>query len=213
MADTEARHSPPAAPVHRSEFAIRIPRSPREAQKLAALLGKLLRESERIRARKQARIAKLRERIAKLEQEEAAQADPIEDRVRRAAMKLRVYIEEHRDELTEHGRLKTVQFPSGVVYRWQGSRATLIEDVEAFFGEVDKLGWGDDFTRTTREPNRNALLEEGNADRVAKLESVQIVEGTKPVITVHGATRRVEGFRSEASGITRFALVEPRRKM
>lgn len=182
-----------------------------DALKVATRIGTTLAKCERMRATKARQIARLEERIRLLRRNEALACEPLEAYAQQLAEKLYAYVEEHRDELTGHGKRKSVLFRNRDQVRWQPFRATRIPDEEAFFLETERLGFAEDFVRVKREPNRAALLEEANAPRVSVLTSVEIVEGTRPVIQPSRSVRRLEGVMTE-DGSLAWSIVEPRKK-
>ncbi|MGE5540733.1 MAG: host-nuclease inhibitor Gam family protein [Bacillota bacterium] len=170
---------------------IRTPKNIRELHTLVSRAITALRHIQRIEARRDARIAYWQQKIDDLKSATTKERDDRVDLIRRIMPHAYEYIEEHRFDLTNRAKRKSVGFPDGT-FVWQNVRYTDIPDEDKFFEEVRRLDLASEFIREKQEPNRSALRDEANEEKAKKLTTAKIIQETRPQLATSGTTLKIE---------------------
>lgn len=118
--------------------------------------------------------ADMNDELAAIKAKHEERADPLRDKLSNLETAAQMYAEANRDQLTNMGKLKTVEFPSGKV-AWRlkppSIRFRAVKDVVA---QMQSLQLGR-FLREKIEPDKEAMLKE--PDVVATIKGVTVVSG------------------------------------
>ncbi len=129
-----------------------IPKDLAEARQFMRLIGEHQRDAARIEADLNDRISELREKYAAMAAPHNKHADELTEG-------LRIWAEAHRDELTNHGKKKTVDLGTGELgWRMRPPRV-LLRNVQAVIESLQMLKL-DRFLRQKLEVNKEAVLAE-----------------------------------------------------
>lgn len=128
--------------------------APRNREEVVALIGALggaQRERERLRLEMDEQITKLRERFDQL-------MTPYVDEIKVASAAIQLWCEAHRAELTQDGKVKTVNLMTGEV-RWRNPPPSCKAiRVKEAIEEVKAHGHQELFLRVKEELNKEAIL-------------------------------------------------------
>ncbi len=117
-----------------------------------ARIGELVRERTRIEAAMNDELSVVKERFE-------TQAEPLSAEIYTLTTGVQAWCEAHRDELTQGGKTKTVQLPTGEV-KWRTTPPSVtVRGVEAVVAWLTEKGLTR-FLRTKTEVNKEALLNE-----------------------------------------------------
>lgn len=149
-----------------------VPQSRDEAARAIGEIGRLQRERARIETAMNDEIAVIRERF-----EAAAQPLSVQIAAKRDGVAL--WCEANRQSLTQNGRTKTAQFPTGEV-RWRVTPPKVaIRGVEAVLDALKRAGLRR-FVREKEEVNKEAILAE--PDAVIAIDGITIAQSEELVI-------------------------------
>jgi len=178
---------------------VRVPRTRVEAMRTVTHIGMAINTIGRIKRRYDEKIAKHEAKIALLKKEREEDVAPHADEAKRLGDALRRYAEANKETLTRQGKEKTVKLSSGGTFQWYTPGAYVLHiDESRFYDEVKKLGYGEEFIRTTEEPNKAALRETKNAGKVEELTSVTKGRSEKFVVRPANTDARFERAINES---------------
>lgn len=136
-------------------------------------IGDRQRELARIAADMNDELAAVRERYER-------QAEPLNARVAELQAGVQTWCEANRDQLTNHGKVKSASFPSGDVQWRLRPPSVAVRGVEAVLDQLRRLGLKR-FIRTKDEVNKEAVLADPAA--VAQVAGLTINQGEDFVIS------------------------------
>lgn len=160
--------------VVKSKPIVVIPQNRNEAAEFVRRVGDAQRELKRISADAQGRIAVIQEEVAK-------EAQPYQKNLEGLVDSLFLFFEANRNELTEGGKRKSVDFVTGIIGEHTNPhKVDLTEKTEVVLENLRKLNLGERFIRTVEEINREAMLKSEESRTLAAtvkgIKVVQIVE-------------------------------------
>lgn len=139
---------------------IAVPKSLDEAAQFLTQIGKEQRVIDKIRSDLNTKVDRLKAKVM-------AGAKPHHDTISQLVEGLFVYAEAHREELTDSGKRKTVEVPTGI-FGWRMTPpAVSLRDVKSILESLESLGL-ERFIRTKKEINKEAMLEEPKIARTVK---------------------------------------------
>ena len=143
---------------------IPVPKSLDEAAQFLAEIGQEQRVSEEIRS-------DLNTAVDKLKTQAMADNEPHQKKVSQLVEGLFAYAEAHRDELTDGGKRKTVEVPTGI-FGWRMTPpAVSLRDVESILESLKSLKLKR-FIRTKEEVDKEAMLKEPDVAKTVKGVSI-----------------------------------------
>lgn len=143
---------------------IAVPRSLDEAAKFLAQIGEAQRATDEIQSG-------LNTKVDKLKTQAMADVEPHREQITQLVEGLFAYAEAHRDELTEHGKRKTVEVPTGT-FGWRMTPpAVKLRDIEAILESLKSLKLKR-FIRTKEEVDKEAMLKEPDVAKTVKGVSI-----------------------------------------
>lgn len=143
---------------------IPVPKSLDEAARFLAQIGQEQRAADKIRAG-------LNTAVEKLKAKAMADDKPHEEKISQLVEGLFAYAEAHRDELTDGGKHKTVEVPTGI-FGWRMTPpAVSLRDVGSILESLKSLKL-ERFIRTKEEVDKEAMLKE--PDVAKKVRGVSI---------------------------------------
>jgi phage host-nuclease inhibitor protein Gam len=170
---------------------VRIPRTRAEAAQAITRLGMALAKMRSVSNKYEVRIQKKKEHIIALEKERDEILKPLNEESRTVATAVHRYAEEHRSELTNNGKLKTVKLDDKSSFRWfLPGKSSLVVDETRFYEEVADKGLESLFVRVIKEPNKQAMHD--NPEEAAKLTSVSTERKERFQIEPRNVDIRVE---------------------
>ena len=143
---------------------IPVPKSLDEAAKFLAEIGQEQRATDKIRSGLNAAVDKLKDK---------AMSDdaPHQEKISQLVEGLFSYAEAHRDELTDGGKRKTVEVPTGT-FGWRMTPpAVSLRDVESILENLKALKLKR-FIRTKEEIDKEAMLKEPDVAKTVKGVSI-----------------------------------------
>ncbi|MFZ3136265.1 MAG: host-nuclease inhibitor Gam family protein [Thermodesulfovibrionales bacterium] len=143
---------------------IAVPKNLDEAAQFLAQIGEEQRATDKIRL-------DLNTEVDKLKTEAMVDVEPYQKNISQLVEGLFAYAEAHRDELTDGGKRKTVEVPTG----WFGWRMTppavSLHDAKSILESLKSLKLKR-FIRTTEEINKDAMLKEPDLAKTVKGVSI-----------------------------------------
>jgi len=137
-----------------------VPRDLNEAAKFLAQIGEKQRATDVIQSG-------LNTGVEKLKAEAMADAKPHQKKLSQLVEGLFVFAEAHRDELTDGGKRRTVEVPTGT-FGWRMTPpAVSLRDVLTVLKNLKSLGL-ERFIRTKEEVSKEALLKESDVAKTVK---------------------------------------------
>ncbi len=131
---------------------VAVPKNLNEATQFLAQIGKEQRATEKIQSG-------LNTAVDKLKAEAMANDEPHQKTISALVEGLFAFAEAHRDELTDHGKRKTVEVPTGT-FGWRMTPpAVSLRDVKAILESLKSLNLKR-FIRTNEEVDKEAMLKE-----------------------------------------------------
>lgn len=135
-------------------------------------IGDLSREHQRLTTEMNDKLGDISEHYAPQLQRLNADIEPLQKAVQE-------YCEDHRDELTDKGKVKTVNLVTGDVQWRQRPPSVAIRGVDSVIENLQRLGLSR-FVRTKNEINKEALLNE--ADVVKGIAGITIKQGVEDFV-------------------------------
>ncbi|MEO5363429.1 MAG: host-nuclease inhibitor Gam family protein [Magnetococcus sp. DMHC-8] len=141
-----------------------VPQSRDDVDRAIARIGTLQRDRVRVHADKD-------EQMAEINREHKARLEPLEEEIRLQQQGIQIWCESHRAELTQSGKVKFHEFPSGTV-KWRMSPPKVILKGIDVLLELLRTRGLDRFIRTKEEVNKEAILADHGA--VAGVPGIKI---------------------------------------
>ena len=133
-------------------------------------IGALTREIKRVET-------EAGDKKAVIEEEYAALAAPLIAESERLTAAVAAYCEAHKDELTENGKTKTVDFTTGLI-KWRirppSVKVTGVAAVLAWLSEKSAFA---EFVRTKKEIDKDAILNQKERFSDGQVPGIKIVSG------------------------------------
>ena len=143
---------------------VAVPKSLNEAAQFLAEIGQEQRATDKIRSGLNAKVDELKAK-AMVEDEHH------QEKISQLVEGLFAFAEAHRDELTDHGKSKTVEVPTGT-FGWRMTPpAVSLRDVEAILESLKSLKLKR-FIRTKEEIDKEAMLKEPDVAKTVKGVSI-----------------------------------------
>ena len=143
---------------------VAVPKSLGEATQFLAQIGGEQRATDKIQS-------DLNTRVEEMKAKAMSDAEPHQKNVSQLVEGLFAYAEAHRDELTDGGKRKTVEVPTGI-FGWRMTPpAVSLRDVESILKSLKSLRLKR-FIRTKEEVDKEAMLKE--PDVASKVKGVSI---------------------------------------
>ena len=149
-----------------------VPQNRDDANGSVAEIGTATREIARIEA-------EMNDLLAKIKDEYEAYADPYRERIRTLTHGVQIWAEANRDELTQHGKVKTHDLPAGQVLWRTRPPSVRVTGAEAVLDLLRRMQL-DRFIRCKEEINREAILNEPSA--VAHVPGITISQAEDFVV-------------------------------
>lgn len=131
---------------------VSVPKDLNEANDFIQSIGQAQRVIQKIQS-------ELNEKVIKLQSDAVEKAKEHEEEIEGLLDGLYAFAESNRNELTEHGKRKTVTLPTGeFLWRTTPPKVT-IRNVQAVLAELKKLELTK-FIRTIEEPDKESMLKE-----------------------------------------------------
>jgi phage host-nuclease inhibitor protein Gam len=141
-----------------------VPRTLEETAEFVARIGKAQREMSQIQN-------SVTEKVEKLKAKAMADSQPLEEEVSRLVEGIFAFAESRRDKLTDGGKRKTVELPTGTFgWRWTPP-SVLIRNTESVLKNLKSLGL-QRFIRTKPEIDKEAMLKEQEVAKTVKGVSI-----------------------------------------
>lgn len=117
------------------------------------------------------------EQLARIKHEHAQCVVPLNEEIAELAQAIQLYCEAHRDELTDHNRVKFADF--GVcVARWRNASASVqVSNNAKALEALRQIPDYDRFIRTKQEINKDAILNERDLFELGQVPFVKVVHG------------------------------------
>lgn len=144
---SKTRLKAPASPA--------VPQTRDDATRSVADIGVATREITRLETDMNDELTEIKARYEAL-------ADPYRERVLILTQAVQIWAEANRDELTQHGKVKTHALPSGEILWRTRPPSVRVTGVEAVLDLLRRSGL-DRFIRIRQEVNREAILNEPEA--------------------------------------------------
>lgn len=122
----------------------------------------------------------MNDELAAVKERYEAQAQPLQARIDALTQGLQIWAEANRDRITQHGKTKTVAFPSGELNWRTRPPSVRVTGAEAVLDILRRMGLGR-FIRSKEEVNKEAILNEPKA--VANVPGISIQQGEDFVVT------------------------------
>lgn len=152
--------------------AVPVPQNREDAVSAIARIGHHQRERERLKSEMDEQITTLREKYDRL-------MEPHVTGIKGLTSGVHTWAEANRDELTQHGKVKTANLMTGEL-RWRVTPPSCkLTRVKEALEELKKMALGR-FIRTKEEVNKEAIL--ADQDAVRDCEWIQIVQSEDFVI-------------------------------
>jgi len=149
-----------------------VPQTRDEAVENIAVIGRLQRQRARIEADMNDELSRVRQRFEE-------QAKPLADDIRRLTVGVQTWCEANRDALTQGGKVKFANLPSGEV-KWRMRPPKVgLRGIETIIEACKKLGLAR-FVRQKEEVNKEAMLAEPEIAQT--IAGVTITQGEDFVI-------------------------------
>ncbi|MBU2109661.1 host-nuclease inhibitor Gam family protein [Patescibacteria group bacterium] len=143
---------------------IAVPKSLDEAAEFLAQMGKEQRATDVIQSGLNAEVDRLKAKAM-------AGAKPHQDKISQLVEGLFAFAEAHRDELTDHGKRKTVEVPTGT-FGWRMTPLSVsLRDAESILKSLRSLGL-QRFIRIKEEVSKEAMLKEPDVAKTVKGVSI-----------------------------------------
>ena len=143
---------------------IAVPKSLDEAAQFLAQIGQEQRATDKIQSG-------LNTAVDKLKTQAMTDAEPHQKKVSQLVEGLFAYAEAHRDELTDGGKRKTVEVPTGT-FGWRMTPpAVSLRDIESILKSLKSLKLKR-FIRTKEEVDKEAMLKEPDVAKTVKGVSI-----------------------------------------
>lgn len=143
---------------------IAVPKSLDEAAQFLAQIGEEQRATDKIQSDLNAEVDKLKTKAM-------ADIDPYQKKISQLIEGLFAYAEAHRDELTDGGKRKTVEVPTGI-FGWRMTPpAVSLHNVKSILEGLKSLGLKH-FIRIKEEINKEAMLKEPELAKTVKGVSI-----------------------------------------
>lgn len=151
----------------KSTPAIPVPQSRDEMTAVIMQIGETRREIARIEG-------DMNDHLAAIKAQHEQAADPLRDRLQVLETAAHMYAEANRDQLTNMGKLRTVDFPSGKI-KWREKPASIrLKSVKDVVAQLQSLQLAR-FLREKIEPDKEAMIKE--PDVASKVAGVTVVTG------------------------------------
>lgn len=161
-----------------------IPQDDSEARSAIREIGELSRDTLRLEA-------ELNDKIARLQEEYGEMVSPIRGMIDAKQEGLKMYCEVNRDRLTAGGKVKFHKFSTGEVsWRLRPAKVS-IRGKDAVIAAIKAAKLGKKFLRVKEEVNKDAMLEKGNRAVAGAITGVSIGSDGEDFI--------VEPFETELS--------------
>jgi phage host-nuclease inhibitor protein Gam len=133
---------------------VAVPKSLDEAAEFLTQIGKEQRATDKIQSDLNAKVDELKTKAM-------ANVEPHQEKISQLVEGLFAYAEAHRDELTDGGKRKTIEVPTGI-FGWRMTPpAVSLRDVKSILKSLKSLGL-ERFIRTKEEIDKEAILKEPN---------------------------------------------------
>ena len=143
---------------------IAVPKSLDEAAQFLAQIGQEQRATDKIRSG-------LNTKVDELKAKAMVDDEPHQEKISQLVEGLFAYAEAHRDELTDGGKRKTVEVPTGI-FGWRMTPpAVLLRGVESILESLKSLGLKR-FIRIKEEIDKEAMLKEPDVAKTVKGVSI-----------------------------------------
>ena len=175
------------------KIVVAVPKNLDEAAKFLARIGKEQRTNDIIQSDLNAEVDRLKTKAM-------ADAKLHQDKISQLVEGLFVYAEVHRDELTDGGKRKTIEVPTGI-FGWRMTPpAVSFRDVKSILKNLKSLGL-ERFIRTKEEIDKEAILREPNVATTVKGVSISQHEEfiAKPAELEVEIATRIDKFKRTAS--------------
>lgn len=149
-----------------------VPQNRDDANCAVAEIGTAMREIARIEA-------EMNDLLAKIKDEYETYAAPSRERIRTLTHGVQIWAEANRDELTQHGKVKTHDLPAGQVLWRTRPPSVRVTGAEAVLDLLRRMHL-DRFIRRKEEINREAILNE--PDSVAHVPGITISQAEDFVV-------------------------------
>ena len=143
---------------------IAVPKSLDEAAQFLAQIGEGQRAADKIQL-------DINTKVEQLKAQAMADVKPHQEKISQLVEGLFAYAEVHRDELTDGGKRKTIEVPTGI-FGWRMTPpAVSLRDVKSILKNLKSLGLKR-FIRTKEEIDKEAILKEPNVATTVKGVSI-----------------------------------------
>ena len=143
---------------------VAVPKSLNEAAQFLAQIGQEQRATDKIRSGLNAKVDELKAKAM-------ADGEPHQEKISQLVEGLFAFAEAHRDELTDHGKRKTVEVPTGT-FGWRMTPPSVkLRDVESILESLKALKLKR-FIRTKEEVDKEAMLKEPETAKTVKGVSI-----------------------------------------
>ncbi|MBU2634995.1 host-nuclease inhibitor Gam family protein [Patescibacteria group bacterium] len=143
---------------------VAVPKDLNEAAKFLTQIGQEQRATDKIRSGLNAKVDALKAKAM-------AEDEPHQEKISQLVEGLFAYAEVHRDELTDGGKRKTVEVPTGI-FGWRMTPPSVkLRDVESVLESLKALKL-ERFIRTKEEVDKEAMLKEPETAKIIKGVSI-----------------------------------------
>lgn len=143
---------------------VAVPKSLNEAAQFLARIGHEQRAADKIRSTLNAKVDELKAKAM-------AEDEPHQNEISQLVEGLFAFAEAHRDELTDGGKRKTVEVPTGT-FGWRMTPPSVkLRDVESILESLKSLKLKR-FIRTKEEVDKEAMLKEPETAKTVKGVSI-----------------------------------------
>jgi len=146
------------------KLVVAVPKSLDEAARFLAQIGAEQRATDKIRSGLNAKVDELKARAM-------VEDEPHQEKISQLVEGLFAYAEAHRDELTDGGKRKTVEVPTGI-FGWRMTPLSVsLRDAESILKSLKSLGL-QRFIRIKEEVSKGAMLKEPDVAKTVKGVSI-----------------------------------------
>jgi len=163
--------------------ALPVPQTVEEAVEILSRIGHEERKIEKVST-------EMNEQIEQLKARAIDELTPIQEKMDQLVDAFFAFVQSHRDELTENGKIKTIKWPTGKISWRVTPRKVNLRDIKGILARLKELKL-EQFIRTIEEVNKEAILKEQKLAETVKGISVTQTE----IFTIEPAKTNIEIIR------------------
>lgn len=149
-----------------------VPKDRVEMEQFVARIREVAEKLKALSAEIAGDLAVIAARVNDVKKDAQTRAKPLEERIDGLAQGVFIFASDHRSELTDEDRKKTVELVTGDKIRWYlPPSSVVVADEDEAIAELERRGLGE-FIRVKKEINKEAILQ--NPEKIAKLKHLSV---------------------------------------